>query len=121
MNYGYPWAAQTNGYPSASIQPNMVQQQGMNDLVFTVSVSNVQQVENYPVAVGGTVFLIDYSNGKLYSKTNPGNGFAPIIKIYSIKEENTNEENAEQIKIDDFKDLKATVMNLKKIVEDLMK
>ena len=125
MNYNGMWQNQNPYlYQSGSTQPYAGAQAYGNDLVFTVSVNNAQQVENYPVAVGGTVILIDYEHGKLYSKTNPGNGFSPIVKTYTICEDNVpkgNDAQDKSISVEEFEELKKAVMELKNTLDDLTK
>lgn len=117
MAYVNQWGQNPYGYQSTGMQP--YPQQMSNDLIFTVSVNNTQQVENYPVAVGGTVILIDYEHGKLYSKTNPGNGFTPIIKSYSIHADDQQVQNEKKPIDDEISELKKVVYDMKKVLDDL--
>lgn len=123
-NFSQPvWPAQ-NPYFNQSFQQNQP------DHLLMVPINNPQQVDIYPVAAGSTVMLIDWNHKKLYSKTNPGNGSSPVLKVYGFEEENiskqsidtnSNLQNSGFATLEDVKALSSQIEDIKKMLDDLTK
>lgn len=98
-----------------------------NDQLLTIPINNSQQVDIYPVAAGTTVMLIDWEHGKMYSKTNPGNGSSAVIKTYTISEDKKEEirHPSEPVKEyatkEDLNTLTKQLDDIKAILDDLTK
>lgn len=123
-NFSQPvWPAQ-NPYFNQSFQQNQP------DHLLMVPINNPQQVDIYPVAAGSTVMLIDWNHKKLYSKTNPGNGSAPVLKVYGFEEENVSKQpiddgsnlsNSGFATLKDIEALSSQIEDIKKMLDDLTK
>lgn len=98
-----------------------------NDQFLAIPINNSQQVDIYPVAAGTTVMLIDWEHGKMYSKTNPGNGSSAVIKTYTISEDKKEEiqHSSEPIKEyatkEDLNALTKQLNDIKVMLDDLTK
>lgn len=141
MNYGYypQYGAQTV-YPY--MQPNMQntavpmqstmqqpqiqnQQQSaaqapiQNELMLII-VKDDNAVQNYPVASGNTVMLMNYDSHKFWIKSMT-NGISPTITEYEFKPTNEiqNPKNQEVVSREEFNNLSDNVSKLQKIIEDL--
>ena len=98
-----------------------------NDQLLTIPINSPQQVDIYPVAAGTTVMLIDWEHGKMYSKTNPGNGSSAVVKAYTISEDKKEEiqRPSESVKEyatkEDLNTLTKQLNDIKVMLDDLTK
>ena len=141
MNYGYypQYGAQTV-YPY--MQPNMQntavpmqstmqqpqiqnqQQSNMNipvqNELMLVLVKDDNAVQNYPVANGNSVMLMNYDSGKFWIKSMT-NGVTPTITEHKFEVVNGNQNPPASnfVSQEEFKALSANVDRIQKIIEDL--
>lgn len=141
MNYGYypQYGAQT-AYPY--MQPNMQntavpmqttmqqppiqnqQQSTMNTPIqnelMLVLVKDDNAVQNYPVANGNSVMLMNYDSGKFWIKSMT-NGVTPTITEHKFEVVNGNQNPpvSNFVSQEEFKALSANVDRIQKIIEDL--
>lgn len=141
MNYGYypQYGAQTV-YPY--MQPNMQntavpmqstmqqpqiqnqQQSNMNTPIqnelMLVLVKDDNAVQNYPVANGNSVMLMNYDGGKFWIKSMT-NGVTPTITEHKFEVVNGNQNPPASnfVSQEEFKALSANVDRIQKIIEDL--
>lgn len=141
MNYGYypQYGAQTV-YPY--MQPNMQntavpmqttmqqpqiqnqQQSAMNTPIqnelMLVLVKDDNAVQNYPVANGNSVMLMNYDSGKFWIKSMT-NGVTPTITEHKFEVVNGNQNPPASnfVSQEEFKALSANVDRIQKIIEDL--
>ena len=133
-NYGYntPWyynpAQAANPYtqiPNLQQAPLPNQQQSaaqapiQNELMLII-VKDDNAVQNYPVASGNTVMLMNYETQKFWIKSMT-NGISPTITEYEFKpvNENLNPKNQELVSREEFNNLSDSVSKLQKIIDDL--
>lgn len=99
---------------SSQYNPNNIQ----NELV-VVMVNDESAVQNYPVAVGNSVLLLDYNHKKFWIKSMT-NGVTPNIVEHDFEVvDNSKTETERVIQPDEFDKLKETVDEMKKFIEDL--
>lgn len=138
MNYGYtnPWAY--NNYQQQMLQntpmqmqpgmqqaplPNQ-QQSAMNTPIqnelMLVLVKDDNAVQNYPVANGNSVMLMNYDSGKFWIKSMT-NGVTPTITEHKFEVVNGNQNSPAYnfVSQEEFKALSANVDRIQKIIEDL--
>ena len=138
MNYGYtnPWAY--NNYQQQMLQntpmqmqpamqqaplPNQ-QQPAMNapiqNELMLVLVKDDNAVQNYPVANGNSVMLMNYDSGKFWIKSMT-NGVTPTITEHKFEVVNGNQNAPASnfVSQEEFKALSANVDRIQKIIEDL--
>ena len=138
MNYGYtnPWAY--NNYQQQMLQntpmqmqptmqqaplPNQ-QQPAMNTPIqnelMLVLVKDDNAVQNYPVANGNSVMLMNYDSGKFWIKSMT-NGVTPTITEHKFEVVNGNQNPPASnfVSQEEFKALSANVDRIQKIIEDL--
>ena len=138
MNYGYtnPWAY--NNYQQQMLQntpmqmqpgmqqaplPNQ-QQSAMNTPIqnelMLVLVKDDNAVQNYPVANGNSVMLMNYDSGKFWIKSMT-NGVTPTITDHKFEVINgsQNPPASNFVSQEEFKALSANVDRIQKIIEDL--
>lgn len=138
MNYGYtnPWAY--NNYQQQMLQntpmqmqptmqqaplPNQ-QQSAMNTPIqnelMLVLVKDDNAVQNYPVANGNSVMLMNYDSGKFWIKSMT-NGVTPTITEHKFEVVNGNQNSPASnfVSQEEFKALSANVDRIQKIIEDL--
>lgn len=104
MNYPYYYQQQPQG---------QIQSGGL------VSVRNINEARNYPVAPGNSVTFKDENSPYIYTKTM---GFSqldrPIFEVFRL----TKEETTHEAKPDDYRqeidNIKAEVERLRKIIEE---
>ena len=133
-NYGYntPWyynpAQAANPYtqiPNLQQAPLPNQQQSaaqapiQNELMLII-VKDDNAVQNYPVASGNTVMLMNYETQKFWIKSMT-NGISPTITEYEFKPTNEiqNPKNQEVVSREEFNNLSDNVSKLQKIIDDL--
>lgn len=82
-----------NGYtnlsaPYGQYYQNLSQQQptGGNSSLMTVLVSSEDEVNNYPVAAGMTVMLMDFSHKRFWLKSTAMNGVPQAPRVFSMEE-----------------------------------
>lgn len=141
MYYGYypQYGAQTS-YPcaqlnmpntAAQMQPGMQQaplpnqqQSAMNTPIqnelMLVLVKDDNAVQNYPVANGNSVMLMNYDSGKFWIKSMT-NGVTPTITEHKFEVVNGNQNPTASnfVSQEEFKALSANVDRIQKIIEDL--
>lgn len=64
---------------------NQLQQNNSNSLM-TVLVNSEDEVNNYPVAAGFTVMLVDFSHNKFWLKSTAMNGVPQPPRVFTISE-----------------------------------
>ena len=79
--YGYTAAQDMLNRPMS----NQPQQNNSNSLM-TVLVSSEDEVNNYPVAAGFTVMLVDFSHNKFWLKSTAMNGVPQPPRVFTISE-----------------------------------
>lgn len=72
-SYTYSTGTDPYGYSRSSMPSQPVQQNNSNSLM-TVLVNSEDEVNNYPVAAGFTVMLVDFSHNKFWLKSTAMNG-----------------------------------------------
>lgn len=136
MNYysGYnaPWyynqAQAANPYtqipnpqqvPLSNQQQSAAQAPIQNELMLII-VKDDNAVQNYPVASGNTVMLMNYDSHKFWIKSMT-NGISPTITEYEFKPTNEiqNPKNQEVVSREEFNNLSDNVSKLQKIIDDL--
>lgn len=136
MNYysGYnaPWyynqAQAANPYtqipnPQQAPLPNQQQpaaQAPIQNELMLIIVKDDNAVQNYPVASGNTVMLMNYDSHKFWIKSMT-NGISPTITEYEFKPTNEiqNPKNQEVVSREEFNNLSDNVSKLQKIIDDL--
>lgn len=142
MNYGYtnaynpPWAY--NNYqqmmqntPLMQMQQNLAQtplpnqqQAAMNTPIqnelMLVLVEDDNAVQNYPVASGNTVMLMNYNGGKFWIKSMT-NGVTPTITEHKFEVVNgdKNPQTSNFVSQEEFNALSQSVAKLQQIIDDL--
>jgi hypothetical protein len=81
-SYGYGYTAQDMLNRPMS---NQLQQNNSNSLM-TVLVNSEDEVNNYPVAAGFTVMLVDFSHNKFWLKSTAMNGVPQPPRVFTISE-----------------------------------
>ena len=141
MNYGYyPQYGTQTVYPymqpsmqntavpmqSTMQQPQIQNQQQssmntpiQNELML-VLVKDDNAVQNYPVANGNSVMLMNYDSGKFWIKSMT-NGVTPTITEHKFEVVNGNQNPPASnfVSQEEFKALSANVDRIQKIIEDL--
>ena len=138
MNYGYPTPWLYNNYQQQMLQntpmqmqptmqqaplPNQ-QQSAMNTPIqnelMLVLVKDDNAVQNYPVANGNSVMLMNYDSGKFWIKSMT-NGVTPTITEHKFEVVNGNQNAPASnfVSQEEFKALSANVDRIQKIIEDL--
>lgn len=100
-------------------QPSAAQAPIQNELMLII-VKDDNAVQNYPVASGNTVMLMNYDSHKFWIKSMT-NGISPTITEYEFKPTNEiqNPKNQEVVSREEFNNLSDNVSKLQKIIEDL--
>ena len=82
-----------NGYtnltaPYGQYYQNLTQQQpaNSNSSLMTVLVSSEEEVNNYPVAAGMTVMLMDFGHKRFWLKSTAMNGVPQAPRVFSMEE-----------------------------------
>lgn len=93
--YGYiPYTgSQSNTYYPIYQQPANQQQVSTNVSLMTVFVNSEQEVDEYPVAAGVTVQLINFKAGKFYLKSTGTNGVPQPLRRFSFTEDSLPAQN----------------------------
>lgn len=81
-SYGYGYTAQDMLNRPMSNQP----QQNNSNSLMTVLVNSEDEVNNYPVAAGFTVMLVDFSHNKFWLKSTAMNGVPQPPRVFTISE-----------------------------------
>ena len=138
MTYGYPTPWVYNNYQqqmlqnaSMQMQPGMQQvplpnqqQSAMNTPIqnelMLVLIKDDNAVQNYPVANGNSVMLMNYDSGKFWIKSMT-NGVTPTITEHKFEVVNGNQKSSASnfVSQEEFKALSANVDRIQKIIEDL--
>lgn len=118
--YAYPQSVGMS-YPQNGNfqQANQIQPQQQANELMVVMVNNEQAVQNYPVAMGTSVMLMDYQNKKFWIKSMT-NGVTPTITEHEFKVISGDSKNTgSDVTRDEFDALSKNVSKLQKIIEDL--
>ena len=81
-SYGYGYTADMLNRPISN-QPT---QQNNSNSLMTVLVNSEDEVNNYPVAAGFTVMLVDFSHNKFWLKSTAMNGVPQPPRVFTINE-----------------------------------
>lgn len=81
-SYGYGYTADMLNRPISN-QPT---QQNNSNSLMTVLVNSEDEVNNYPVAAGFTVMLVDFSHNKFWLKSTAMNGVPQPPRVFTISE-----------------------------------
>lgn len=81
-SYGYGYTADMLNRPIVN-QPT---QQNNSNSLMTVLVNSEDEVNNYPVAAGFTVMLVDFSHNKFWLKSTAMNGVPQPPRVFTISE-----------------------------------
>lgn len=84
-SYTYSTGTDPYGYSRSSMPSQPVQQNNSNSLM-TVLVNSEDEVNNYPVAAGFTVMLVDFSHNKFWLKSTAMNGVPQPPRVFTISE-----------------------------------
>lgn len=105
--------------PLPNQQQSAAQAPIQNELMLII-VKDDNAVQNYPVASGNTVMLMNYETQKFWVKSMT-NGISPTITEYEFKpvNENPNPKNQEVVSREEFNNLSDNVSKLQKIIDDL--
>lgn len=99
--------------PQQQPQPQQVQ----NELL-VIMVDNEQAVQNYPVAMGNSVMLMDYQHKKFWIKSM-SNGVTPTITEHEFKVISGGQPNSEpEVSREEFTTLQNSVNELKAFIEE---
>lgn len=81
----YTYNPDPYGYSRSAMSGQPTQQNNSNSLM-TVLVSSEDEVNNYPVAAGFTVMLVDFSHNKFWLKSTAMNGVPQPPRVFTISE-----------------------------------
>ena len=122
MNYNYynPYPAAVPGYyqnPVNNPQPQM--QQAQNELM-AILIKDDNAVQNYPVANGNSVILMNYDSGKFWIKSMSNIG-TPTITEHEFKPLNADQNNQtnNSVSRDEFNKLSKSVSEMQEIINQL--
>lgn len=142
MNYGYyPQYNTQTAYPymqpnmqntAIPMQPSTQQNQFMSQQQSAMNTPSIQNelmlvlveddnaVQNYPVASGNTVMLMNYNGGKFWIKSMT-NGVTPTITEHKFEAVNgdKNPQTSNFVSQEEFDALSQSVAKLQKIIDDL--
>lgn len=95
--------------------------QPMNNQIMVIPVQGENAVNMYPVAVGTTVFLIDFNAGKFWIKSNES-GIPSQPRRFSFTEETQQIQNGSNlVGRDEFNQLAASVATMSQNFDKLVK
>ena len=126
MNYNYynPYPAAVPGYYQNPVnnvqpQPQPQPQQAQNELM-AILIKDDNAVQNYPVANGNSVILMNYDSGKFWIKSMSNIG-TPTITEHEFKPLNTDQNNQTNnlVSRDEFDKLSKSVSEMQEIVNQL--
>ncbi len=108
-----------NNYGSYTQPPNQV-----SDNIITVDFVQGNSVNNYPIAPGKTVLLIDYDAKKFWIKGRNQNGMYEPIREFEFTEKTMQPNNepidtSQLVSRKEFDELKSVIESIKPILEDL--
>lgn len=120
-NYGYPW----NQIPGTGYQPQFsggAYQSPINSGTgpTVVMVSGESGANNYPVAAGNTVLLMDFEEKKFWLKSTDVNGFPQPLRSFSFTETSQKIQNGTEKEETQYV-TKKEFDEMKKLLEDLTK
>ena len=81
----YTYNPDPYGY-SRTAMPGQPAQQNNSNSLMTVLVNSEDEVNNYPVAAGFTVMLVDFSHNKFWLKSTAMNGVPQPPRVFTISE-----------------------------------
>ena len=108
----YPYAYGTNPYSQSAY--NASQSNNTNSLM-TVLVNSEEDVNNYPVAAGFTVMLVDFSHNKFWLKSTAMNGVPQVPRAFTITEITNQQpkiQNGSYVTREEFDELNAKIDKL---------
>lgn len=126
MNYNYynPYPAAVPGYYPNAVQnpvnnPQPQMQQAQNELM-AILIKDDNAVQNYPVANGNSVILMNYDSGKFWIKSMSNIG-TPTITEHEFKPLNSDQNNQTNnlVSRDEFDKLSKSVSEMQEIVNQL--
>lgn len=96
------------GYPAQNVNPSII----------TVPINDPSQVNNYAVAAGNIVNLIDFNNKVFYLKSTDQNGIANPLRIFDFSERipEQPQQSSEFVTKKEFEDLSSKI---DKLLEEL--
>lgn len=107
----YPTVTQPNYNYQSQIPPQ--QNVPQNNSVMMVLVNGEEEAKNYPVGPGGSLFLMDSSNCRFYTKSVDFSGIA-TFKCYEFAERGSeNSPGSDFVTREEFEKLKAQVYRRK--------
>ena len=105
----------TGYYPNTTVYNPVPQQtqQSQNNSVMMVLVNGEEEARNYPVGPGGSLFLMDSSNCRFYTKSVDFSGIS-TFKCYEFTERGSeNSPGSDFVTREEFEKLKAQVYRRK--------
>lgn len=124
MNYNYynPYPAAVPGYyqnPVNNVQPQPQPQQAQNELM-AILIKDDNAVQNYPVANGNSVILMNYDSGKFWIKSMSNIG-TPTITEHKFEPLNNdqNKVSSDSVSRDEFDKLSKSVSEMQEIINQL--
>lgn len=100
-------------YQNQQVQQQAPMQQPANNAVMMVLVNSEEEAKNYPLGPGGSLFLMDSSNCRFYTKSVDFSGIA-TFKCYEFTERGSeNSPGSDFVTRDEFEKLKAQVYRRK--------
>lgn len=108
----YPYAYGANPYSQSAY--NASQSNNTNSLM-TVLVNSEEDVNNYPVAAGFTVMLVDFSHNKFWLKSTAMNGVPQVPRAFTITEITNQQpkiQNGGSVTREEFDELNAKIDKL---------
>lgn len=110
-----PYGGNYTGYMPNTVNPvyQVPTQQPQNNSVMMVLVNGEDEAKNYPVGPGGSLFLMDSSNCRFYTKSVDFSGIA-TFKCYEFAERGSeNSPGSDFVTREEFEKLKAQVYRRK--------
>ena len=108
----YPYTYGANPYSQSAY--NASQSNNTNSLM-TVLVNSEEDVNNYPVAAGFTVMLVDFSHNKFWLKSTAMNGVPQVPRAFTITEITNQQpkiQNGSSVTREEFDELNAKIDKL---------
>ena len=98
--------------------PQGYQNQNTNPNIITVPITDPSQVNNYAVAAGNIVNLIDFNNKVFYLKSTDPNGIANPLRVFDFNERIQEQQipQADYVTKKEFEDLSNKI---NKLLEEL--
>lgn len=110
-NSYYPTGVGNFTYPQQTQQPI---QQPQNNSVMMFLVNNEEEARNYPLGPGGSIFLMDSSNCRFYTKSVDFSGISTFKRFEFTEVGSENSPGSDFITRDEFEKFKAQFYNRRK-------